>query len=88
MGAALLRTEMTFDSDFYDSDEMLERHERRIVRCTHCRKKIIWLRTKRLRMMPFDADTVEPSDMDLDLERHVSHFATCKMAKDYRDKRR
>jgi hypothetical protein len=39
-------------------------------------------------MMPFDADTVEPSDMDLDLERHVSHFATCKMAKDYRDKRR
>jgi hypothetical protein len=36
--------------------------------------------------MPVDADTVEPEDDDLDLERHISHFATCPRAAHHRRK--
>jgi len=54
-----------------------EAHERRIVRCRTCRAKIIWFKTEAGKNMPVDADTVEPDDTELDLSRHVSHFATC-----------
>ena len=63
-----------------------EAHERRIVRCSSCRAKIIWLLTKNLKPMPVDADTVEPADSQFDRERHKSHFATCPNANQHRRK--
>ncbi len=67
-------------------DDTTEAHERRIVRCRSCRAKIIWFTTAAGKKMPVDADTVEPDDDDdeLDLERHVSHFATCPDAARFR----
>lgn len=62
---------MTFEAD------TTEAHERRIVRCRSCRAKIIWFKTDADKNMPVDADTVEAEDQELDLSRHVSHFATC-----------
>ncbi len=79
---------MTFDS--YEGDDTLqETHERRIVRCRSCRAMIIWFKTPAGKNMPVDADTVEPEDdvNDLDLSRHVSHFATCKNADAHRKPR-
>lgn len=61
----------------FTDDETTEAHERRIVRCKSCRARIIWFETPRGKKMPVDADTVEPGDTELDLKRHVSHFATC-----------
>jgi hypothetical protein len=61
-----------------------EEHERRIVRCRTCRAKIIWFKTSAGKNMPVDADTVEPEDEELDLPRHVSHFATCPEADKHR----
>lgn len=63
----------------FDDDATTEQHERRIVRCREpsCRARIIWFETSSGKKMPVDADTVEPDDEELDLERHVSHFATC-----------
>lgn len=58
-------------------EDTTEAHERRIVRCRSCRAKIIWFKTDAGKNMPIDADTVEPEDDELDLKRHVSHFATC-----------
>jgi hypothetical protein len=63
-----------------------EEHERRIVRCSSCRAKIIWFKTGAGKNMPVDADTVEPEDEELDLSRHKSHFATCPNANQHRRK--
>jgi len=71
---------MSFD------DDTTEAHERRIVRCKSCRERIIWFTTKAGKNMPVDADTVEPDDTELDLERHVSHFASCPQANQHRRK--
>jgi hypothetical protein len=80
---------MSFDTDFDGGEDetTIENHERRIERCKGCHAKIIWFRTERLKMMPVDADTVEPDDTELDLSRHVSHFATCTKAKEFRKDR-
>jgi hypothetical protein len=72
---------------FEDSDDTNEAHERRIVRCRSCNAKIIWFITERGNNMPVDADTVEADDIELDLERHKSHFATCPNADKHRKKR-
>jgi hypothetical protein len=72
----------------FDDDETNEAHERRIVRCRSCRAKIIWFKTPAGKNMPVDADTVEPEDDELDLSRHVSHFATCPQADQHRKSQR
>lgn len=69
---------MSFD------DDTNEAHERRITRCRSCRAKIIWFKTDAGKNMPVDADTVEADDDELDLSRHVSHFATCPNANQHR----
>lgn len=75
------------DLDSGDPDDLLERHERRIVRCRSCRAQIIWFKTDNGRNMPVDADTVDPEDQELDLDVHKSHFATCKDAGTWRKPR-
>ena len=67
-------------------EDTTEEHERRIVRCSSCRAKIIWFKTPAGKNMPVDADTVEPTDDALDLSRHKSHFATCPNANQHRRK--
>jgi hypothetical protein len=64
-----------------------EAHERRIVRCSSCQAKIIWLLTKNLKPMPVDADTVEPADSTFNHARHKSHFATCPNANQHRKRK-
>ncbi len=68
----------------FDDNDTTEAHERRIVRCRSCRARIIWFKTAAGKNMPVDADTVEPEDLELDLDRHVSHFATCPNANQHR----
>jgi hypothetical protein len=69
---------MSFEQD------TTEAHERRIVRCRSRNAKIIWFKTERGSNMPVDADTVEPEDQELELPRHISHFATCPNANQHR----
>ncbi len=74
--------------DKYESDEVRDlAHERRITRCSSCRAKIIWFKTRNGKNMPVDADTVEADDDELDLSRHISHFATCPNAAQHRSNR-
>jgi len=49
------------------------------VPCSSCGAPIVWFRTKAGKKMPVDAGTTKPTDAEhqLDLKRHVSHFATC-----------
>jgi hypothetical protein len=49
------------------------------VQCSSCGAPIVWFRTKAGKKMPVDAGTTKPTDAEhqLDLTRHVSHFATC-----------
>ena len=68
----------------FDTDDTTESHERRIVRCRSCNAKIIWFKTAAGKNMPVDSDTVEADDDELDLARHVSHFATCPNAAQHR----
>lgn len=65
-------------------EDTTEAHERRIMRCRSCHARIIWFKTDAGKNMPVDADTVEADDDELDLERHVSHFATCPQADQHR----
>jgi hypothetical protein len=68
----------------FDEEDTTEQHERRIRRCRGCNARIIWFGTDDGKNMPVDADTVEAGDDELDLTRHVSHFATCKKAAQFR----
>lgn len=61
-----------------------EAHERRITRCKSCRARIIFLQTGTGKLMPVDADSVEPDDEVFDRERHISHFAVCPAANQHR----
>jgi hypothetical protein len=72
----------------FDTDDENEHHERRIVRCRSCRAMIIWFKTEAGKNMPVDADTVRPEDEELELPRHVSHFATCPNANQHRNQRK
>jgi hypothetical protein len=80
---------MTFEDEDYD-EAALEKHERRITRCSDagCRARIIFLKTLGGSTMPVDADTVEPSDEYFEAKRHQSHFGTCPAAKRFSKRRR
>ncbi|EFX60268.1 hypothetical protein DAPPUDRAFT_124771 [Daphnia pulex] len=74
---------MTFDR-YEEHDDTNEKHERRITKCRSCAARVIWFKTLAGKNMPVDADTVEADDDELDLSRHVSHFATCPQATQHR----
>lgn len=67
-------------------EETTEAHERRIVRCRSCQARIIFLKTSLGKLMPVDADTVDPGDEEFDRRKHESHFAKCSSADDHRKK--
>jgi hypothetical protein len=71
----------------FEDEDTNEAHERRITRCRTCNAKIIWFKTAAGKNMPVDADTVEAEDDELDLAKHVSHFATCPQAQQHRKSR-
>lgn len=52
-------------------------HAKRIARCRTCKAQVIWFKTPRGSNMPVDAVSVNRNDVQLDLNRHISHFATC-----------
>ena len=55
------------------------RHHPFETRCRSCDELIVWFRTPSGKRMPVNAETTKPTDAEhqLDLTRHVSHFATC-----------
>jgi hypothetical protein len=77
---------MSFDDDEAD-EATLERHERRITRCSSCRARIVFLRTAAGKQMPVEADTVEATDETFEAGRHESHFAKCAAADKHRRSR-
>ena len=54
------------------------------TRCNSCGAEIVWFRTKRGVRMPVNEGSTQPTDRDLDLSRHISHFATCPNADHHR----
>lgn len=56
-------------------------------KCRSCGAPIVWFKTSAGKKIPVDAATVEPEDQQLQLPRHVSHFATCPDADKFRRKR-
>lgn len=56
------------------------------VKCKKCPQMIVWLPTKSGKQMPVDAQTVRENDTMYDAKVHVSHFATCPAARDFRKK--
>jgi hypothetical protein len=49
------------------------------VPCSSCQAPVVWFRTRSGKRMPVDAASTLPTDAEhqLDLKRHISHFATC-----------
>jgi hypothetical protein len=77
---------MSFEDDEID-EATLERHERRITRCSSCRGRIVFLPTAAGKQMPCEADSVAASDDEYDGRRHESHFAKCPKAQQHRKSR-
>lgn len=72
----------------FEEEDTTEEHERRIVRCSSCRARIIWLKTSKGKNMPVDADSVRPEHAEFDTSLgHVSHFSTCPNANQHRKAR-
>lgn len=57
--------------------------------CSSCGAAIVWFRTKNGKRMPVNEASTQPTDAEhqLDLSRHVSHFATCEFANQHRKPR-
>lgn len=69
---------------------MSYRHHPFETACRSCKKLVVWFRTPAGKKMPVDAETTKPTDRaeQLDLTRHISHFATCPNANEHRKKPR
>jgi len=68
-----------------------------IQNCKKCNKEIIFLKTKKGSFMPVDADSLSDSDLigisvnepvEYRHGEHISHFATCPNATDFRSKKK
>jgi hypothetical protein len=57
------------------------------VPCSECGAALVFLRTVNGKLMPVNADTVEPGDTDYEHGRHVSHFSTCTAPERFRKPR-
>jgi hypothetical protein len=57
--------------------------------CSSCGAHVVWFRTANGRRMPVDEASTLPTDAEhqLDLKRHVSHFATCPNAATHRHRK-
>ena len=78
---------MVIFNDLQEHDDTNEAHERRIVRCSSCRARIIFLPTMSGKRMPVYADTVEATDEIYAPGRHESHFAKCPNANQFRKRK-
>jgi len=54
------------------------------MKCRKCNAEIVFLRTATGKMMPVDANTVKPGDVNYEHHKHTSHFATCPEADRFR----
>lgn len=61
-----------------------------IKRCRSCKAPIVWMRTRRGKNVPVDADTVDEAEHDEEgrpmfvYGTHVAHFTTCPNAAQHR----
>lgn len=67
------------------SDEIRRKHPF-TKQCTSCGADVVWFNTKAGKRMPVDESSTRSTDAahQLDLSRHVSHFATCPQAGQHR----
>ncbi len=56
-------------------------------KCRSCEAPVVWFKTDAGKNIPINAQTVLPEDTRLELPRHVSHFATCPDAGEFRKPR-
>jgi hypothetical protein len=68
------------------SPAIAAQHQQRIRRCGSCGAAVIWFTTRNGRPMPVNAESVHALDSQLELPRHISHFATCPNAARHRRK--
>jgi hypothetical protein len=59
----------------------------RIDHCAKCKAAIVWLKTKTGKAMPVNAETAGDDDKEYEHGKHISHFATCEFAAQFRRKR-
>jgi hypothetical protein len=69
--------------------ETIRRRHPLATTCRSCSAAIVWFRTASGKRMPVDEATTLPTDAEhqLDLKRHVSHFATCPNAATHRHRK-
>lgn len=68
------------------TNEQIRRRHPLATSCSSCGASIVWFRTLAGKKMPVDESSTLPTDgaHQLDLKRHVSHFATCVNADQHR----
>lgn len=67
-----------------------------VKKCRSCKAPIVWMRSKRGKNVPVDADSIDEAELEFDEEghpqfvygTHVAHFTTCPYADQHRQGRR
>ena len=54
--------------------------------CSKCGATIAWVKTKLGKNMPIDYHSYSVGDQIYNKDKHVSHYATCKFANEFRKK--
>lgn len=60
------------------------REHEHIKQCRACGRDIVFLRTKKGKLIPVNAETVNREDMQFEYGRHVAHFSDCPEADTFR----
>lgn len=55
----------------------MAREYEHIQNCRSCGAEVVFLRTRKGKLMPCDAATVEHDDYQFEYGKHTSHFDTC-----------
>jgi DNA-directed RNA polymerase subunit RPC12/RpoP len=68
-------------------EKTLGSEEKRTSKCRACGYKIVFVPTKTGKLIPVNADTYDNSRL-FDIKKHISHFATCPKANNFRKDKR
>lgn len=58
------------------------------MNCRACGKEIVFLRTSTGKSIPVNKETTDAADVHYDKDRHISHFADCPKANEFRKGRK
>lgn len=70
--------------DYLERERLIGKHEILDCRGEDCDSGLVWLKTRKGKVIPVNAESVDASDELYDHKKHAPHWASCPNADDFR----